>query len=357
MKSIRVVILDDSLICRARLREILEAEGDISVVGEAANGDGVLELIAKTEPRLLMVDLQMPGTGGHETIERVMASRPLPILVVTGQPEGVRRAAVFESIRRGALDLAEKPLRSDRAAEARLRALVRELCTIPVVRHVAGRFGARDKPVVAAASSPRPPGVPAPGPLVIGIGASAGGPLALATLLNDLPRDLSAAVAVVQHLPQGFAPAFAEFLQGRVAMPVTIVQGRTPLRAGVIHLAPDGKHLVVADTKALTVTLDAPVEGHRPAIDTLFHSLARVLGARAAGVVMSGIGRDGVSGLLAMRARQALTLAQDQNSCAVYGIPKAALEARAAEQALDPPGLARALREWARSSSDQRALP
>lgn len=357
MKSVRVVVLDDSLICRTRLKDILEAEGDISVVGEAANGDGVLELIARTEPRLLMVDLQMPGTGGHETIERVMANRPLPILVVTGQPEGVRRAAVFESIRRGALDLAEKPLRSDRAAEARLRALVRELSTIPVVRHVAGRFGSRERPAPTPATTPGVPGVPTPGPLVIGIGASAGGPLALATLLNELPRDLPAAIAVVQHLPQGFAPAFAEFLQGRVSLPVSIVQGRTPLRPGTIHLAPDGKHLVVADGRALSVTLDAPVEGHRPSIDTLLHSLARALGPRAAGVVMSGIGRDGVSGLAAMRAQHALTLAQDQASCAVYGIPKAALEAKAVEHALDPLGLARALRDWARSASEQRTLP
>jgi two-component system chemotaxis response regulator CheB len=175
--------------------------------------------------------------------------------------------------------------------------------------------------------------------------------------LAELPRELPAAIAVVQHLPKGFARAFAEFLQGRIGLPVAIVTAPTSLRAGSVYLAPDDQHLTVADNLQLVPSLGAPVEGHRPAIDVLFQSLARVHGPRAAGVVMSGIGRDGVTGLLSMRARGALTLAQDQASCGVFGIPRAALEAKAAEQALDPSGIARALRDWARSTAEKRAGP
>jgi two-component system chemotaxis response regulator CheB len=246
MKPVRALILDDSTICRDRLRDILTRGREIVVVGEAENGDRVLELIKKTNPTILIVDLQMPGTGGLETVERVMANHPLPILVLTGQPSSVGQKAVFESIRRGALDLAEKPRRADPTAEARLYDLVRELSRVPVVRHVAYNLGAPRARARGARPSSRPPRT-APGTLVpvIGIGASAGGPLGVAAVLSGLLPVLPAAVAVVQHLPKGFANAFAEFLRVRTTLPITVVSHRTPIRAGQLYLATDDRHLVI----------------------------------------------------------------------------------------------------------------
>jgi len=344
MKPVRVLILDDSAICRERLRDILTRDRAITVVGEAANGDNVLDLVRRTDPTILLVDLQMPGTGGHETVERVMANMPLPILVVTGQPSAVNQKAVFESIRRGALDLAEKPEHADAAAEGRLRNLVRELSQVPVVRHVRGTLGA---PRGGSRSGGHPSLLPVAGQVpIVGIGASAGGPLAVAAVLAGLPATLPAAVAIVQHLPKGFARAFAEFLRSRTALPVTVVSQRTPIGPGHVYIADDDRHLIVADARHFAPSDEPEIEGHRPAVDALLRSLAP-LKRNACGVVMSGIGRDGTQGLLELKARGALTLAQNEASSGVYGMPRAALEAKAAERALDPAGLAREVAAWA----------
>ena len=358
MKRVRALVLDDSAICRRQLRSMLEAEGDIEVVGEAASGEAVLELIRRTAPNILLVDLQMPGTGGHETIEQVMANQPLPILVVTGQPQGRRGDAVFESIRRGALDLAEKPSATDEPAQARLRAMARTLASVPVVRHVAGNLGRKldveglRRIATSAPPAPREAGVP-----VIGIGASAGGPTPLAQLLGGLPRDFPCAIAVVQHLPPGFCSAFAEFLRSRVRLNVVIPSGRCKIVAGSVYLAPDAAHLVVEDRYHFGFSLAAPIEGHRPAASALFDSLAKVFGRHSAAVVLSGMGRDGVVGLAAMRLLGALTLAQDRESCAVFGMPRAALEAGVAQAAADPPGLLRALIAWSETQATGRRVP
>jgi len=347
-KRIRALVLDDSAICRAQLRDILQAEGDIEVVGEAASGDAVLALIQRTTPTILLVDLQMPGTGGHATIEQVMANEPLPILVVTGQPASRRADAVFESIRRGALDLAEKPSASDRAAQARLRSMVRTLSQVPVVRHVAGRLGRKldFESLQRLATSPPPVQNDAP-VAVIGIGASAGGPTPLATVLGGLPRDFPCAIAVVQHLPPGFGPAFAEFLRSRTPLQVQIPGARTKICAGTVYLAPDEEHLIAVDNSHWGLSTAAAIEGCRPAATALFESLASNFGTRAAAVVLSGMGQDGAVGLLAMRVLGALTLAQDRESSAVFGMPRAALDAGAAQAAADPPGIIRALLAWA----------
>jgi two-component system chemotaxis response regulator CheB len=275
-----------------------------------------------------------------------MAHQPLPILIVTGQPEGVRRQAVFEAIRRGALDLAEKPLHGDTRAEARLRAMVRELSRVRVVRHVAGKLSRRD----GAPGLPTPvPPRPIDGsnsPLVVGVAASAGGPRPLVSLLSAWPADFGAAVAVVQHLPNGFTAAFAEFLQSRVPQRVSIVKQLTRLEAGRVYLAGDDEHLVALSDKQLGPDRGPAVDGHRPAATVLFESLAARLGARSCGVILSGMGKDGVAGLLKMKARGALTLSQEENGCAVYGMPKAALDSGASVAALDPVGLAREVSTW-----------
>lgn len=378
---IRVVVVDDSVICRHQLKEILEVDGQIEVVGEGCRGEDALALLARHQPDLLVIDLVMPGQGGQETIALVMARSPIPILVVTAQPEGVRQAAVFDAIRRGALDLAEKPRRGDRGAEERLRRCIRTLAHIPVVRHVAGNqpailprsFTAGAKPERSGESrvnrgtqekvqssyppdtqEPSSPPIPPAGsstvrfssdraaddPLIVGIGASAGGPTPLAALLGALPREFPAAVAVVQHLPIGFVDAFVEYLRGRVVLKVKKVLGREPLQPGVVYLGADDQHLLAVGGGYIGVASSSAVEGHRPSVDVLFDSLAKQHGRRAIGVILSGIGQDGVRGLLAMREHDALTMAQSEESCAVYGMPQAAFNTGAARLVLSPEAIA-----------------
>lgn len=378
---IRVVLIDDSLICRHQLKEILQVDGQIEIVGEGSRGEEALPLLTRHQPDLLVIDLVMPGQGGQETIALVMAKYPLPILVVTAQPEGVRQAAVFDAIRRGALDLAEKPRRGDKGAEERLRRSIHTLAQIPVVRHVAANLhpaarlqyvvgkrapssdphlghkrvhdNASDSGTCERRTSSSPPAhqsdlpeVKSPsdrindGVLIVGVGASAGGPTPLAALLGALPRNFHAAVAVVQHLPVGFTNAFVEYLRGRITLPVKKVEGREPLRPGMVYLATDDMHLVASGSEYIATSAAPPAEGHRPSVDVLFDSLAKFHGRRGIGIILSGIGQDGVRGLLAMRQRDALTMAQSEESCAVYGMPQAALTFGAAKLVLSPEGMA-----------------
>jgi two-component system chemotaxis response regulator CheB len=208
VKPVRVAIADDSALFRAVLRQLLEADGDIRVVGEAADGERAIELVRAEAPDLLTVDMQMPGIGGLETIAQVMARTPVPVLVVTGQPAAPGSHLVFEAIRRGALEIVEKGTISDDEGRA-IRQLVRRLASVQVVRHLH----------LVPPAQPATP-LPLPARAVardrVAIAASSGGPSTLAALLAALPPTFPACIAVVQHLPVGFAQAFARFLREHI---------------------------------------------------------------------------------------------------------------------------------------------
>jgi two-component system chemotaxis response regulator CheB len=328
--KLRVVVVDDSPICRALLRQWLEADGDLQVIGEAADGDTALELIMRLRPHVATVDLRMPGMSGLELIVHVMAKAPLPILVLTGEATRDDPSIAFEAVRRGALDLMLKPGAYDDDAIRSLRARVRWLASVPVVRHIdSSRDSSRQ-----FEPSLTPPALMRPGgdPVIVGIVASAGGPTALATVLGSLSADLPISVAIVQHLPRGFAPSFVSFLQARCSLQVRLAEhGLAPRPASVV-LAPDGHHLELLDGR-FALTGGPTYDGHRPAGTVLLRSLAP-LGPSAVGVVLSGIGRDGADGLRAMRERGGLTLAQDARTSVVYGMPRAALEEGGAQHVL-----------------------
>jgi two-component system chemotaxis response regulator CheB len=332
-----------------------------------------------------------------------MAKAPLPILVLTGEPTRDEAGRAFEAVRRGALDLLIKPSALDDDAIRALRALVRRLATVPVVRHIDSN---REQPAatpprpfsanLAAARAPLPPQIsprpdlrdamradsrdhlpreatrggvngPAlpdqrgresplsidPATIMIGIAASAGGPTALATVLGSLSPDLPISLAVVQHLPRGFAPSFVNFLQSRCTLTVKLAEPGGVPAAAHVYLAPDDHHLELIDGK-FALTSGPPVEGHRPAGTVLLRSLAS-LGPQAIGVVLSGIGRDGADGLRAMRDRHAMTFAQDANTSVVYGMPRAAVEEGAAQHVLPISEIGRALAVAAMSPWRRRA--
>jgi chemotaxis response regulator CheB len=220
-----------------------------------------------------------------------------------------------------------KPSEIDEDAIRSLRARVRWLASVPVVRHLDGH-----KYVEAYTGAvPRVPRS-SEEPVVVGIAASAGGPTALATVLGSLAADLPICLAVVQHLPRGFAPSFVSFLQARCSLAVSLAEHGMVPRAGSVVLAPDDCHLELIDGK-FALTSGPPVEGHRPSASVLLRSLA-VLGASAIGVVLSGIGRDGADGLRAMRDHHAFTFAQDAETSVVYGMPRAAVEEGGAQLVL-----------------------
>ena len=322
----RVVVVDDSAICRALVRQWLEAEADLEVVGEAADGETAIDVITRLRPAVATIDLRMPGMSGLEVVTSLMAKAPLPILVLTGAATHEEAGLAFEAVRRGALDLLLKPSGLDDDAIRALRARVRWLATVPVVRHIDGHKPAEPPP------APRRVLRASGDPVIVGIAASAGGPTALATVLGALSAELPICLAIVQHLPRGFAPSFVSFLQARCSLAVRLAEHGLAPRAATAVLAPDDRHLELVDGR-FALTQGPPVDGHRPSGTVLLRSLAP-LGQAAIGVVLSGIGRDGADGLRAMHDRHALTFAQDATSSVVYGMPRAAVEEGGAQQVL-----------------------
>jgi two-component system chemotaxis response regulator CheB len=352
-KRLRVVVVDDSPVARSVLTDLLERENDIRVVGEAADGERALEVVRAEKPDLATIDIQMPGVGGLEAIERIMAECPVPILVVTGQPTGPGGDLVFQAVRRGALDLAEKPGGSDQEGAA-LRAHVRRLAVVPVVRHVAGRLQQGTDPprgriatpvagVPTVTAGPTATHTPTKRKRVVAIGASAGGPKAVAAVLAQLPADFPLCVAVVQHLPSGFAASFARFLEGVTRMRVQLVDRALDAQPGTVYVAPDNKHLVVTSAGCFVGYDGNPYGGHKPSVSVLFRSVAEVFGAAAIGVVLTGIGNDGTTGMQEMKLKGALTIAQDETTSAVYGMPKAARESGCVDRVLALPYIGPAL--------------
>jgi len=283
----------------------------------------------------------MPGTDGLTAIGRIMARCPIPILVVTGQPPETRTHTLFEAVRRGALDLFPKPALGNAAEEEALRSLVRRLANVPVVRHLPTRSMMPGAAVLPSRGE---------GVRVVAIGASAGGPAAVATVLGGIPAGTPASFVVVQHLLPGFTRPFADFLRRSGALPVRVVDEEVALSPGTVFVAPDERHVVAVRGDKLAPIDDPPEGGHRPSVDVLFRSVAGVHGKRAAGVLLSGMGEDCVSGLDAIRLAGGLALAQAEEGCAVYGMPRAAL-ARGAARAVPVESIAEVVVKAARDGS------
>lgn len=287
----------------------------LEVVGHAYDGLRAVELAAKLRPAVITMDLHMPRLDGLAAIARIMRECPTRILVVTSAD--ARSTEAFEALKAGALDLMEKP-RADDPHDAlcdRIWALARE----PMRRRSA----------TPSAPPPRRAGV---GPiLAVGIVASTGGPAALGTILGALPADLSATIFVVQHLPPRFAPRLASWLDATSSLSVAIAQDGEFPRPGRVLVAGDDRHLTVDAMRRVRLSADPPDGGHRPSGTRLLMSLASAYGPRAAGIVLTGMGKDGVAGLRALRNAGGRTAAQDEESSAVYGMPRAAMESGAAE--------------------------
>lgn len=331
MKSLRVVVVDESDEERRTVVDAIQADGDLRVVGEAARADEAALVVAAERPDLATVDIRLPELLGLAAIDRILQRHPVAILALTSQAGSTRGELVFQAVRRGALDVASKP-RTPAEADA-LRQHVRRLAATPVnPRRVASvPVPAYTEPVPERAAP-----IAAPGRRIVAIACSAGGPRAVATILAALPGDFPATVIIVQHLPAGFAAPFARYLRGQTRLRVHAVDRPTFIEPSTVYVAPGDRPLAATVGDRL-VPVDEPAS--HPA-DSLFRTLAEVYGPAAIGIVLSGIGDDGTEGLLAMRARGALTIAQDEGTSIVYGMPRAARDAGAVDKVLPLGGMA-----------------
>ena len=322
----RILLADDSLLARQLLRDMLHGRDDIWVVAEASDGQQAVELTLSLKPDLVIMDLLMPVLDGLDAIEEIMALSPTPVLVLSAAVEASEVDRAFAAIKRGALDVMEKPEIKGEAELEKfgegLREKVRFLSRIRVIRHP------RRKPRVLETF---PAAAAGPGPNILAIGASTGGPKAVMRVLKALPAGFPGAVFVVQHIAHGFARGFANWLDRESALPVRIARDGAPFLPGEALVAPDGRHLTVSEG-VIRLTDDPPVNCCRPSIDVFFNSLARQRCDQVVAVLLTGMGRDGAQGMLQIREAGGTTIVQDEPSCAVFGMPKAAIILEAAGQ-------------------------
>ena len=356
-----VVVVDDSAVQRRFLRAAVEAERDFTVVGEARNGKEAVALVERLRPAAVLMDLDLPVMSGIEAIERIMSASPTPILVYSAFVAGANSENALEALAAGAVDVLAKPGPDDTGTldeyAAVLRRKLRVAARVRVITHPRGRLrtqgmsgsttslgGGIRRPLTASPTPPAGPDSARDSVKLVAIGASTGGPQALLTLLGQLPEDLRQAVLVVQHMAEGFIPGLASWLDGLVPMPVVVGESGRRLAPGTITIAPSGGNLLVQDDRLRVLcTPPEPGQFHIPGIDASFESIARALGPDAVGVLLTGMGRDGAAGLLAMRERGSLTIGQDEATCAVYGMPAAAQALGAVDRQLPLPEIGPAL--------------
>lgn len=323
------------------LSTILSSDPDIEVVGLASDGVEAVDLVERLRPDLVTMDIHMPKMNGLEAIERIMAFHPTPILVVSSSVHGEGIGLAFDALTLGALEVIKKPEPRDWADLERIGSevlrKVKILARVKVITHIRGR---RDR-----SGEIRPQThaeTPARG--VVAIGSSTGGPSALLTVFRQLPASFSVPILVAQHIADGFIPGLVSWLDASVHVHIVAAEKDMLPEPGVIYIAPTGCNMVLEGKR---IVFREPGSGqlYIPSADSLFESVARSHGKHAVGVILTGMGADGAAGLKAMHDRGAATIAQDEETCTVFGMPKAAIDLGAADQVLPMQAIGEAIVE------------
>ncbi len=330
--AIKVLVIDDSALMRSVLSEVINSAPDLEVVGTAPDPIAAREMIKTLNPDVLTLDIEMPKMDGLDFLARLMRLRPMPVVMISSL---TRRGseATLQALELGAVDFVPKP-RLDSSAGI-------EACRVEICDKVRGAFGARPRVPVVSSPSPKPLLREPPGQVgsalgsvseralherLVLIGASTGGTEAIKEVLCSMPEHMPA-ILMVQHMPEMFTASFAKRLDGLCRLRVKEAEHGERVVPGTAYLAPGHSHLSVrrvAGGYQCELAQSEPVNRHRPAVDVLFQSAATQVGANGVGVILTGMGKDGAQGLLAMRQAGAWTIGQDQESCVVYGMPREA---------------------------------
>ncbi len=353
---IKVLIVEDSPVVQRLLEHTIARDPRLKVVGKAANAEQAVTLIAQRTPDVVTMDIRLPGINGFELTRRIMSENPLPIVVVAENVDDASLNISMNALRAGALSVVEKPGSTERQ---RYEALAAHLCTQLVIMSQVKVVRQRFAPRKDGTAGP-PPQTPPPAPPqarrggydILALVASTGGPNALVRVLNDLPRGLGLPIVVVQHIGDRFAAGFASWLDSVCPQPVTLAEDGQVPQTDRVYVAPGGFHLTFAGRRFRT-TMDAPVCQQRPSGDVLLRSMAASHGRSAIAVLMTGMGEDGARGLLELKRAGAYTIAEDQSTAVIYGMPQAAVRLGAAVDQL-PLGAIAARIAWLAASNSAR---
>jgi two-component system chemotaxis response regulator CheB len=334
---IRVLIVEDSGVARELLKHILSSDPEIEVIGTCTNGMEAVEFIARDRPDVVTMDVMMPKMDGYEATRKIMETNPVPIVIVSASvlPEeidktwrAVEAGAVAQIMKPGFFDMGNPGDSADKLLQT-----VKLMAQVKVIRRWS-RKPADTKPApetVKKAVFAKPRDIE-----VVAIGASTGGPPVLQKIFSALPAGFGAPILLVQHIAPGFAAGFVDWLNRTSPLKLHLaVQGET-VRPGNIYVAPDGHHMGIDRSRRIVLSTDEPENGLRPAVSFLFRCVARSFGAKALGVLLTGMGRDGAEELKLMKDAGAVTIAQDQESCIVFGMPGEAVKLGAAQHVLPP---------------------
>ncbi|KQT53909.1 MULTISPECIES: protein-glutamate methylesterase/protein-glutamine glutaminase [unclassified Aureimonas] len=339
MIPVRVLVVDDSRTMRALLKHAISHDPQIEVVGEAANPLEARDKMKELDPDVVTLDIEMPNMNGLEFLEKIMRLRPTPVIMVSNltQPGA---SATLQALETGAFDCISKPNGMQGNTLEHLPNLIKEAAK------------AKPRLVAARGSAERAGGAPraaapvfaqhADWPDLVAIGSSTGGVEALITVLSDFPADCPPTL-IVQHLPATFTSSFTARLDKICKAHVVEGHNGDILKRGHVYIAPGAQHMMVTGRggQRIRLTTDEPVNGHKPSVDVLFRSVAELVEGRMTGIILTGMGRDGAEGLLKMREAGAKTMAQDEATSLVYGMPRVAHEIGAAQKRVPLKGVAR----------------
>jgi two-component system, chemotaxis family, protein-glutamate methylesterase/glutaminase len=322
-RPVRVLVVDDSALMRKLIPQILESDPSIQVVGTAMDGNFGLRKIEELKPQVLTLDLEMPGMGGIEMLKEIMRRHPVPVIVVSSHST-LGASVTLKALALGAFDFVTKPgnvsermpeIAGELIAKIKAAANSRRVCVAPIE----DLLRMPEKVKTNAVKPSR----------IVVIGVSTGGPQALQHVLSRLPGNFAGSIVVVQHMPENFTEMFARRLDEVCALRVKEAQSGDMLLTGRVLVCPGNRHVRVRRMPLgdIVVLSDEPrTNGHRPSVDILFRSAAAEFGKDAFAIIMTGMGEDGAEGLGDVRAAGGVTVAQSEESCVVYGMPKAAIE-------------------------------
>lgn len=327
---IRVLITDDSAVAREVLREIINNDPEMEVVGEAKNGREGVDMAMELKPDVITMDIHMPVMDGFEATKEIMIEMPTPIVIVSASTMVHEVEAGMKALRAGALTLLLKPagpnsVDFDKECQE-VVSIVKAMSDVKVVRHRRRPPGEAEQIAKPIVESIRDTGAPvAPGMNVVAIASSTGGPPALSTLLGGLPADFPVPILVVQHIADGFVEGFAKWLNSVVPPTVKLAENNEMTSPGIVYIAPQDQHLGVTRGGRIQLSRDEAISGFRPSGTYLFRSVAEAFRDKSVAMILTGMGRDGVDGIREIHRAGGMTIAQDEETCIVFGMPRVAI--------------------------------